>query len=86
MTEIETAAKTFKLLGNSTRLRILNELADGTCHVKEICEKLDLPQATVSQHLALLRSHNMVTGSRKGVHVCYSLTGDQAEKILQIIR
>ena len=82
MEKWQQAAETFKLLGNPTRLRILAELYRGGCSVKEICRQLQLPQATVSQHLALLRNKQIVTAERRGVMVCYSLSDRNIVKVL----
>jgi ArsR family transcriptional regulator len=75
-------AKTLRLLGNPTRLRIVRELAAGSCCVKTLCENLQLPQATVSQHLARLRRSEIVAAARQGAQVCYSLTDPRAARIL----
>ena len=84
MKTTEDFARTLKLLGNPTRLRILQAVAEGSCNVKKLCERLQLPQATVSQHLALLRNHAIVSANRQGVNVCYTLTDVRAGQILDV--
>jgi ArsR family transcriptional regulator len=79
---LENQARTLKMMGNPTRLRILRELAAGSCCVKTICETLDLPQATVSQHLARLRRCAIVAADRQGAQVCYSLADPCTARIL----
>jgi len=85
MRNIEQTAEKLKLMGNPTRLRILEALARGECSVSTICRRLKLPQAKVSQHLALLRSRDIVTATRQGVSVCYSLSDGQTLKLLQTL-
>jgi ArsR family transcriptional regulator len=59
--------------GESTRLRILNLLRFGKICVSDLQSVLGLPQATVSRHLAILRNTGLVTDSRKGTRIVYSL-------------
>jgi ArsR family transcriptional regulator len=42
-----------------------------------------LPQATVSQHLALLKNKGIIDGKRDGVEVFYQVTSIEARKIVQ---
>lgn len=62
-----------KAAGESTRLRILNLLRFGKICVGDLQSVLGLPQATVSRHLAILRSTGLVSDSRKGTRIVYSL-------------
>jgi len=50
--------------------------------VKHIWECLNLPQATVSQHLALLKHKGIIEGKREGVEVHYSVIHPLAKKII----
>ncbi|HPQ70786.1 MAG TPA: metalloregulator ArsR/SmtB family transcription factor [bacterium] len=85
MKNLAKTAETLKLLGNQTRLRILCQLLAGACCVKDISDGLSLPQATVSQHLALLRNNEIVTATRQGAQVCYSLTDPKTKNILSAL-
>ena len=49
-------ADVLKVLGHPIRLKIVAGLCTQECNVKHIWECLGLPQATVSQHLALLKN------------------------------
>ncbi|MEA3545128.1 MAG: ArsR family transcriptional regulator, partial [Thermodesulfobacteriota bacterium] len=42
-------------------------------------------QATVSQHLALLKNKNIITGRREGVEVYYQVTSAEAIRIVTAI-
>lgn len=80
------AAETIRVLGHADRLKIVEVLEGGDATVSEIQEKVELPQAIVSQHLARLRGHGIVESSREGRHVVYSLLEPKVEHILRCIR
>lgn len=61
----ETPPPAFLLLaGHPVRWRVLNALADTDLRVRELCERLALPQSLVSYHLGRLRSAAVVNGRR----------------------
>jgi ArsR family transcriptional regulator len=61
-----------KALGHPARVRILRILlARETCVCGEIVAELPLAQATVSQHLKVLRENGLVQGEIDGPRVCY---------------
>ncbi|MDQ3169356.1 MAG: metalloregulator ArsR/SmtB family transcription factor [Acidobacteriota bacterium] len=70
---LETLESLFKALGDRTRLRILALLAAGEICVCNIHESLNLPQPTVSRHLAYLRRTGLVDTRRDGVWMHYRL-------------
>ncbi|MCD6582805.1 MAG: winged helix-turn-helix transcriptional regulator [Desulfuromusa sp.] len=74
-----------KVLGHPIRLKIVAGLMSESCNVKRIWECLALPQATVSQHLALLKNKNIITGRREGVEVYYQVTSPEAVRIISAI-
>ncbi|NCO52017.1 MAG: winged helix-turn-helix transcriptional regulator [Deltaproteobacteria bacterium] len=74
-------AKIFKALADETRLRILALLLDGELCVCEIMAALDLPQSTVSRHLAYLRNTGWVKDSRRGVWMYYKFNREESALI-----
>lgn len=66
----------FKALSDETRLRILALLINGEMCVCDLMAILDLPQSTVSRHLAYLRNSGWVEDRRQGVWMYYRLTDD----------
>ncbi len=66
-------ARLLRTLSDPTRLRLLGLLQDGEQNVTALRRKLGLPQPTVSHHLALLRSAELVANRRDGKQVFYSL-------------
>jgi DNA-binding transcriptional ArsR family regulator len=75
-------AEVLKVLGHPIRLKIVAGLCTQECNVKHIWECLGLPQATVSQHLALLKNKGIISGKREGVEVHYSVIHPLAKKIV----
>ena len=61
------------ILSHADRIRIVEALRAGEKDVNELTQELEIAQARVSQHLALLRSHRMVNKRKQGRHCYYSL-------------
>ncbi len=78
-------AEILKVLGHPVRLKIVAGLMSQSCNVKKIWECLELPQATVSQHLALLKNKGVIIGRREGVEVFYQVVSDEARKIISAL-
>lgn len=83
---LRRAAEIIKLLGHPERLKIVEVLEAGEATVSQIQEKVGLPQAIVSQHLAKLRGADVVEARREGVRVYYHLTEAKVHHILHCIR
>ena len=80
---LDREAEILKVLGHPVRLKIVAGLMSQSCNVKKIWECLELPQATVSQHLALLKNKGIIEGKRDGVEVFYQVTSVEARKIVE---
>jgi ArsR family transcriptional regulator len=72
---VQLLAELFRLLSDRTRLSILQLLSGGETNVGKLCEQLELPQPTVSHHLALLRLNGLINNRRSGKQVFYKLNG-----------
>lgn len=70
---MKNLAQTFKALADETRLRILALLTQGELCVCDLMAILQLPQSTVSRHLAYLRNAGLLTDRREGVWMYYRL-------------
>jgi ArsR family transcriptional regulator len=73
--ELSRLSELFRLLGDSTRLSILQLLSEGERNVGKLCDLLKLPQPTVSHHLGLLRVSGLIDNRRSGKQVYYKLNG-----------
>src|SRR5580700_4469843 len=71
---LDLSIELFKAFADPVRLRLLNLLVEGEVCVCHLHEALDLPQSTVSRHLAYLRRRGLVTGRKQGLWVYYRLT------------
>jgi ArsR family transcriptional regulator len=70
-------ARMLKALGNPTRFQIVKTLAERQmCITQEIVETTPLAQATVSQHLKVLREAGLIRGEIEGPATCYCLDPD----------
>ncbi|MBJ6723554.1 ArsR/SmtB family transcription factor [Geomesophilobacter sediminis] len=78
-------AEILKVLGHPIRLKIVSGLCTQECNVKHIWECLGLPQATVSQHLALLKNKGIIEGTRDGVEVHYSVIHPLVRKLVDVL-
>ncbi len=76
---MKKTAQIFKALSDETRLRILSLLARGELCVCDLMAILDLPQSTVSRHLAYLRNAGLVEDRRQGVWMFYRLAREEGE-------
>lgn len=79
----------FKALSDETRLRIIFLLLDGELCVCDLMEVLQLPQSTVSRHLAYLKNASWVEDRRCGVWMYYSIVDNGTilqESIMQSLR
>jgi ArsR family transcriptional regulator len=84
--EFSREAEIFKALGHPIRLKIVYGLLRvGGCNVKNMQECLGLHQATVSQHLIHLKSKGIITSSRQGLEMIYSVTDSWAKCIVDSI-
>ena len=71
----------FKAIGDPVRQQILNELkTHKELSVNEIVKKVDLTQATVSHHLAILKKAQVVQTRQEGTQVFYSICCEKAVK------
>lgn len=80
------AADILKTMGHPVRLKIIEGLIkENESCVKNIWTRLNLPQATVSQHLALLKNKKILKSTRKGVTMCYKIDNQAVIEIMKVI-
>ena len=72
-TDRSAAARFFRVLGDPTRLQILELLGDGERTVSELVSAVAQPQPRISTHLACLRHCGFVETERRGKEVVYRL-------------
>jgi ArsR family transcriptional regulator len=80
-------AGVFQALAHPTRIAVVELLRDeGKTPVGTICERLGLEQANASQHLAVLRSKQIVSWRKVGNKVLYSLRDRMIVRILDMMQ
>ena len=79
-------ARVCKGIADPKRLLIINALRDGERSVIELSDELQLPQANVSQHLAVLRERGLVTARRDAQRVFYALTSMKIIEAIDLLR
>lgn len=83
---LERAASVIKCLGHPLRLQLLDAMESGPVTVTELQARTGASQAMVSQQLATLRGHGVVTARRNGPFVHYSIAEPKVHHILACIR
>lgn len=76
-------ADLLKALGQPTRLKIMDLLAEGERCVCDIYPAIKEEQSNVSKHLGFLRSQGIVVAERRGLRVFYRLADRRILKLLQ---
>ncbi|WP_332667806.1 ArsR/SmtB family transcription factor [Aeromicrobium sp.] len=79
----QAKAELFRTLGHPVRIRVLELLQDGPRPVRELLTEIEVESSSLSQQLAVLRRAGLVTSSRDGGAVLYTLaTPDVAQLLL----
>lgn len=84
--EADLLAKYFRVLGDRTRLRILELIADQERSVGELVALLGEPQTKVSNHLACLRWCGFVTTRREHRTIHYRVADDRVSAVIELGR
>lgn len=74
-----------KALAHPVRLCIVKGLMDNQCNVTKMQECLNIPQSTVSQHLARLKSAGIIEGERSGLEICYKVVNEHVREIVALL-
>ena len=76
-------AELYKVLGDSTRIRILELLSRQELCVQDIADGLNMTQSAISHQLRLLKQAALVKCRREGKSIFYSLADNHVETILR---
>ncbi|MGI5321123.1 ArsR/SmtB family transcription factor [Actinomadura nitritigenes] len=75
-------ATTLQALATPSRLLILSRLREGPLPATELAAEVGMEQSACSHQLRLLRNLGLVTGTRKGRSVVYTLYDDHVAELL----
>ena len=79
-------ASLFQALSHPTRIAIVEVIREAELSAGTIQERLGIEQANLSQHLAILRSRQIVVNRKEGNQVFYSLKNPVLLEVLDIMR
>lgn len=79
---VEALAETFRVLGDPTRVRILDALSSGELCVSDIATLVGISESAVSHQLRLLRGLHLVRPRRAGRLVYYAMDDDHILALL----
>lgn len=85
LVEYEKKADKLKALAHPYRLCIVEGLMKNSCNVTKIQECLGIPQSTVSQHLAKLKSAGIIAGQRDRLEICYRVIDEDVKNIIKTL-
>jgi DNA-binding transcriptional ArsR family regulator len=75
-----------KALGHPARVRILRLLlAHDACYCGQLVDQLSLAQATVSQHLKVLRDAGLIVGEIEGLRTCYCASRERLVELHDLL-
>ncbi|MCW8915380.1 MAG: metalloregulator ArsR/SmtB family transcription factor [Magnetovibrio sp.] len=81
----QAASELLKAMSNQTRLMILCQLLHGEKTAGELDSLTSLSQSALSQHLAVLRDHGLVSTRRESQNIFYSIDGDKPKAIIEVL-
>ena len=74
----------FKVMGDSTRIRLLWALEEAEMYVNDLAVLLDMTKSAVSHQLKILRTAKLVKAEKRGKNVYYSLADDHVKVVLEM--
>jgi DNA-binding transcriptional ArsR family regulator len=72
----ELIARRFRVIGEPTRIRLLDHLRDGERSVTELVDLLGAGQQNISKHLMVLADAGVLARRKEGNHVYYRIVDD----------
>ncbi|MCB9480427.1 MAG: winged helix-turn-helix transcriptional regulator [Desulfobacteraceae bacterium] len=81
--DLLSLAELFKVLGDPTRIKILDALSNSELCVCDIAGIMEMGSSAVSHQLRVLRAAKIVKFRREGKNVIYSLDDDHVRSLIQ---
>ena len=82
---LEMVAGRFRILGDPSRLRLLQALAGGKRTVAEVTEACGLTQANASKQLGVLLRDGLVSRKKEGLHVFYEVADPGVFQLCELV-
>ena len=83
---VETVAATFRMLGDPTRVRILNAIGSGELCVGDVAKAVGISESAISHQLRLLRTMRLVRVRRKGRQAYYAVDDHHILELLNQVQ
>lgn len=83
---VTARARYFRVLGDPTRLRLLEALLEGERTVSELMTLVAAPRSRVSNHLACLKWCGFAASERRGREVVYRVADPRVRRMLELSR
>lgn len=80
--DVQELADFFKVLGDPTRIRIVQQLLNKEMCVTDIAEAMGMGQSAISHQLRVLRQARLVAFRKEGKTVYYSLNDEHVVMLL----
>lgn len=84
--QAQSMAQLLKTMAHPARLMVLCQLSDGEQGVSTLQENSALGQSAFSQHMAVLREHELVSTRKEAQQVFYRLADKRAKVILAALQ
>jgi ArsR family transcriptional regulator, arsenate/arsenite/antimonite-responsive transcriptional repressor len=82
----EQVALLAKAIGHPARVRIMRLLlGQDACYCGQLVDELALAQATVSQHLKVLRDAGLIVGEIEGQRICYWASRERLGELHELV-
>lgn len=82
----DEVAELLKTMAHPERLMVLCQLSKGEVPVRELQESSRLGQSAFSQHMAVLKTHKLVTYRKEAQQVFYSLADKRARQVIEALQ
>lgn len=84
--KFNNGADILKVLAHPARIALIQVMMEkGPLNVTSLYEELEVPQSTVSQHLAKLKTAKIISGTRKGLEIYYEVRDKRVGTILNTV-
>jgi len=83
---VRLQAEFCKGMAHPKRIQILRTLKNGEKNVNELAKLTGIPQANMSQHLALLRQLGLLNTRRDGTNIYYSISDHRIVEACELVR
>ena len=82
---LEMIANRFRLLSDSTRLKILHTLGTGEMNVGELVVATNSGQANVSKHLSAMLEAGIVSRRKEGLNAIYRVSDETIFDLCEVV-